>query len=62
MNNDQKTTIIGAAAAIIQAANVNFAGVIQGDRAEIGKLLVAILTAVWAYFTNRKNAPAPPAP
>lgn len=50
---DRTTTTLGLIVGAIQAANIDFALLLQGDPKEIGKLVTALATAAWGYFTNK---------
>jgi hypothetical protein len=50
---DRTTTTFGLIVGVIQAANIDFALLLQGDPKEIGKLVTALATAAWGYFTNK---------
>ena len=57
-SNDTKTTVLGLAAAAVLASQVDFGRLIAGDAEEIGLAAGAVVTALWAYFTNRPDKDA----
>ncbi len=59
-SNDTKTTVIGYAAAAAIAAGIDWGKLFQKDPNELGKLAGAIVAALFGYYTNKHDQPAPP--
>jgi hypothetical protein len=57
-NNDLKTTILGVVLAGVQASNLDYGKLLQGDSTQIANAITAVLLAVFGYFTNKKAKPA----
>ena len=54
MNTDKTTTVAGLVVGAIVAANVNYAAALEGNTAEIGKIIGAIVIGLWGWLTNKK--------
>jgi hypothetical protein len=55
VSNDNKTTIVGVVAAALIATKLDWALLLKGDSAQIATAAVAVLTAVFGYYTNKKD-------
>lgn len=70
MNTDNVTTAAGSAAAIAILTQVDWHLVGSGNLGEIGKVVGALATAIWGWYTNKYHKPTgsgvvtvnPPAP
>lgn len=53
-SNDLKTTIIGAViVAVLAADNIDFNQILLGNKVALTNLVVIILLAAFAFFTNK---------
>lgn len=53
MTTDRLTTIFGFVAGLGQSANIDWHKLLQADPTEVGKLVIALATMAWGYFTNK---------
>lgn len=56
MNNDKKTTILGAILGLILLVNADAAKVQAGDQAEISKVVGAVVVGAIGFYINKKDA------
>jgi len=60
MSNDHKSTVLGAVLAGLQLVNVDYVKLMQGDSAEIGKAVGAVVTALLGWYINKPTPPVEP--
>lgn len=53
--HDRATTLVGGGIAALQASTVDIEKVLQRDKGEIAKVVIAVLTAVFGWLTNRRK-------
>jgi len=59
-SNDTKTTALGTAAATLFAMDIDYGKLVNGDRAEIGKAIAAVICFAIGYYSNKPDKTAPP--
>lgn len=53
LNNDKATTGLACLLGALITANVDWAKVLGGDKAEISKILAAVVIVGYGYLTNK---------
>ncbi len=53
MLSDKLTTIFGFTSGIGQLGEINWHKLIDADPTEVGRLVIALATMAWGYFTNK---------
>jgi hypothetical protein len=60
--SEPRTTLLGAAAASLIAANVDYNKLVQGDTQQIAAVIAAVIVGLFGYFTNHPAVTPPAAP
>lgn len=55
-SNDTKTTVLGVIAATLIGSSIDWGKLLNGDLAEIGKAVGAVVAAVFGYYSNKNDA------
>lgn len=55
---DTITSMMGGAVSLAVASDINIDKVFAKDKTEIVKVIIAVATAVWGIFTNKKKKAA----
>ena len=55
-NHDNLTTVLGLILGGLVAANVDWGLVLNGDRAQLGKIIAAVVLVLYGWSTNKSSA------